>query len=305
MVMASVGQASAHARQPSRHLGRSMTGSPRKRSGSVGAWAGYAIVRCPCFRRQGRRAAFVLQVAAAVLVARSRGERRRTLQVVAAVRQVEALVAQRKVGNLLVAQRHRQAGPVVERRIDDLVAGEPPLGVGQRDVADLAAPAFDQRDGQVIPASKGRRRRESARRAGPASCSRMNATERWISSQRTYARAKTSPVVQVETGTWAKRKMPAGKVLAHVALDAAGPGRRADHTQGQACVARDRPGPLEAGLHRRRVPEQVGRVGDVAVGRVQPLQELLDVRLRPDRSRRRPAGSGRGRSDCRTAGPSG
>ena len=41
MVMASVGQASAQSRQPSGHFDASTTGRPRKRSGSVGAWAGY------------------------------------------------------------------------------------------------------------------------------------------------------------------------------------------------------------------------------------------------------------------------
>ena len=66
-------------------------------------------------------------------------------QVVAAIRQIEALVAKRKIGNLLVSQRHRQPGPVVKRRIDDLVSCEAALGVGQRHMADLAAPALDER----------------------------------------------------------------------------------------------------------------------------------------------------------------
>src|SRR5262249_23683572 len=50
-VIASVGHASAQARQPSGQRDASITGKPRKRSGSVGSWAGYGIVRCPCFTR--------------------------------------------------------------------------------------------------------------------------------------------------------------------------------------------------------------------------------------------------------------
>src|SRR5258708_36520477 len=53
------------------------------------------------------------------------------LKVVATIREVEALIAQREVGNLLPAQCHREARPVVERRVDDLVSGEAPLSVGQ------------------------------------------------------------------------------------------------------------------------------------------------------------------------------
>src|SRR5882724_3688168 len=67
-----------------------------------------------------------------------------------AVRQVEALVAQWEIGNLLIPQRQGQAGPVVERRIDDLVAGESALCIRQRDMANLAAPAFHKSDGQMV-----------------------------------------------------------------------------------------------------------------------------------------------------------
>ena len=44
-VIASVGQASAHARQPSGHFDGSTTGNPRYRSGNVGAVAGKPMVR--------------------------------------------------------------------------------------------------------------------------------------------------------------------------------------------------------------------------------------------------------------------
>ena len=47
------------------------------------------------------------------------------------VRKIETLVAQGEVGNLLFPQRHRQAGPVVERRVHHLVARESAPGIGQ------------------------------------------------------------------------------------------------------------------------------------------------------------------------------
>ena len=46
-------------------------------------------------------------------------------------------------------------------------------------------------------------------------------------------------MLQVETGIWAKRKMPAGKSCADVALDAAGPGGRADQAEGHGRSPRD------------------------------------------------------------------
>ena len=69
-----------------------------------------------------------------------------SLEVVTAVRQVEALVAQREVRDLLISQRQRQTHPVVEGGIDDLVAGETPLAIRQCNMADLAAPALDEAD---------------------------------------------------------------------------------------------------------------------------------------------------------------
>src|SRR5437868_3415914 len=137
MLMAPVGHASAHSRQPSGHLAASITGRPRKRSGSVGSWAGYAMVRCPCFKR----------ARATCSIGHS--------QIMSAVGQVEALVAEREVGNRLVAQGDRQAEPVMEGRIDDLVALEAAGGVGKGDVADCAAPALDERHRQMIGANGG------------------------------------------------------------------------------------------------------------------------------------------------------
>src|SRR5213593_923914 len=122
----------------------------------------------------------------------------------ATVRQVEALVAERKVRDLLPAERDREAHPVVEGRIHDLVARQAPATVGHGHVTDLSAPSFDEPDHQPV--------RPSAARVGPSgstvSCSLTNAADRWISSHRTYARAKTSPVCHVDSGTCEKRKRP-------------------------------------------------------------------------------------------------
>src|SRR5688572_873829 len=87
-------------------------------------------------------------------------------QIVSAVRQVEALVAEREVRDLLIAERHREAGPVVERGIDDLVRRELSILAGDRHVADLAAPSFDERYA------------ESIRRHRAARCSDLSSGQR-------------------------------------------------------------------------------------------------------------------------------
>src|SRR5207247_3027469 len=66
------------------------------------------------------------------------------LEVMPTVRQVEALVAEREVGDLLTAQGHGEPHPIVEGGIDDLVAREMPLVVRRCDMADLSAPALDE-----------------------------------------------------------------------------------------------------------------------------------------------------------------
>ena len=76
-------------------------------------------------------------------------------QVMSAIRQIEALVAEREIGNLLVAEAVGQGGPVVEGGVDDLVARESALSVRDRDVADLAAPAFVQGQRQAVRRERG------------------------------------------------------------------------------------------------------------------------------------------------------
>src|SRR5881396_2486383 len=74
----------------------------------------------------------------------------RASEVMATVRQVEALVAERKVGDLLPAERDREAHPVVEGRIHDLVARQAPATVGHGHVTDLSAPSLDEPDHQPV-----------------------------------------------------------------------------------------------------------------------------------------------------------
>src|SRR5437773_4421117 len=132
-VMASVGHASAQARHPSGHLEESTTGKPRNRSGSVGTWDGYGIVRKPCFRRASETWSILS-----------------LLKVVSAVRQIETLVTEWEVGYLLVAQRHCQTEPVMEGRVHDLVAGETALAICERYMTYLASPTLNKTNNEVI-----------------------------------------------------------------------------------------------------------------------------------------------------------
>src|SRR2546425_175924 len=72
------------------------------------------------------------------------------LEIVTAIRQIEALVTQWKVRDLLAAQGHGQADPIVKRGIDDFVSLKFSRRVGECHMAKLAPPSFDERDGQLI-----------------------------------------------------------------------------------------------------------------------------------------------------------
>src|SRR5258708_13654158 len=170
---ASVGQAFSHALQPSAHRELSRTGRPRNRSGSSGARSGYAPVRWPWRRR----------------VARIRSMDRTSLsQVKAAVRKIEALVAQWKIRDLLPAKGHRQSLPVVEGRVDDLVSRELARRVGKPDMANLPSPPLDERYANPM-------RRElfdgHLRRAGPKLLELLsNECRRALDFQPAYVRAR-------------------------------------------------------------------------------------------------------------------
>src|SRR5262245_16597238 len=66
-----------------------------------------------------------------------------------------------------------------------------------------------------------------------------------------------------------------GEITAHVPADAASTGRRSHQAELHAGLLRHCPRVLKAGLHGRRLPEQVGGHGDIAKSTVQPFLELL------------------------------
>ena len=67
------------------------------------------------------------------------------LQIVSAIGEIETFVAEGKVRDLLIAQRHSQAHPIVKRGIDDLIERKAALGIRPRDMTDFATPTLDQR----------------------------------------------------------------------------------------------------------------------------------------------------------------
>src|SRR2546428_6878866 len=67
-----------------------------------------------------------------------------------AIGEIETLIAQGEVRDLLVAQRQGQADPVMEGRVNDFVMSKSSLWVGQRCMTDFAAPAFHERNDQII-----------------------------------------------------------------------------------------------------------------------------------------------------------
>src|SRR6266853_418750 len=145
--MAWVGQASLQARHPSSHRDASRAGRPRKRSGSSTASSGTRIVRRPCWIR-------------AFNIRNTMPSHDSYLEVVTRVREIEALVAERKIGDLPVAHDHREREPVVERRVDDLVPGEMARIIRDGPMRDLSAPSLDQRGDASVRAGGARRVRE-------------------------------------------------------------------------------------------------------------------------------------------------
>src|SRR5450631_4256634 len=88
--------------------------------------------------------------------------RGQSLQVVARIREVEALVGDREVGHDRARQSQRQGGPVEPRGVHDLDPGEAPVRVDLDAVDDGAAPALDDADS----ASDAGRRLSTLRFAG-------------------------------------------------------------------------------------------------------------------------------------------
>ena len=207
----------------------------------------------------------------------------------------------REIRDGLAAQGQRQPGPVVERRVGDLVAAEAAGGVGQRDVADLAAPAFDQRHRERVR----RRRREFASAVRrPAGAAELLAQELAgaLDLQPAHAGAGKDIATRPDRHRHLGEAMPAGRmIVAHVAHQAAGARRRAD----QADLRRLRPVTRcrrsRSAPHRRRIPQPGDRLLDVGQRARQPLAAAAPRARVRDRGGSRRAAPGRGRSGCRRA----
>src|ERR1019366_7388547 len=80
---------------------------------------------------------------------------------VTAVREVEAFVADGKVGDVVVANGGGQSEPVSQRRVLYLVVPQPPCRVRFDRVNDLAAPSLANRDGEAARGERARGARRS------------------------------------------------------------------------------------------------------------------------------------------------
>src|SRR5262245_53483858 len=179
-----------------------------------------------------------------------------TLQVVAAVGEVEALVAQWGVGNLLIAEGHHQTDPVVERRIDNLVVSEVAASVGNSHVANPAAPTFDQGDNERIG---GQVPRCNADRAG-MKCVQVLQDE--FAGALDFEPADIGPgkdVARRPGGDWNLRGAEDAhwKVLPHVAFDTASALRGADDPERFGVGRFENASVLKAGLDGEAVPQQL------------------------------------------------
>src|SRR6266851_3354285 len=125
-------------------------------------------------------------------------------------------------------------------------------------------------------------------RAGPLgssrSCWRRKAIERWISSQRTYARAHVARACgrdgDVHEPVHARRMR-----LAHVALQTGGARGQPDHAQLARDLGRDAARLFETRTHRGRGPEQLDCVLHVAVRGFEALGSLRGAVWRDVESR--------------------
>jgi len=132
--MAPEGQTAAQSKQSPAQRKESTTGMPRNRSGKELSRAGKGNVRYPCRNLSINTLNIFLPY----------------LQIVPAIGQIETFVTKRKIEYLFPSHRHRQAEPVMERRIGYFIAGKSPSGISQRHMTDLSPPSFNQRHRQAL-----------------------------------------------------------------------------------------------------------------------------------------------------------
>jgi hypothetical protein len=66
------------------------------------------------------------------------------------VREIEAFIAEREIGDPVITHRERYAMPILKRGILDLDPGDLTMGVGKNNVRDFATVPLRQRDCECI-----------------------------------------------------------------------------------------------------------------------------------------------------------
>src|SRR5204863_428562 len=193
------------------------------------------------------------------------------LEVMPAVRQVEALVAERKVGDLLIAQGHGEPHPVVEGGIDDLVAREMSLVVRRRDMADLSAPTLDEADDQRIRPERPdghaggavRKRSELLPDEGRRA---LHLEPADVGARKHVARVPRG------NGDLRKAEDAGGEIVTDVRMHPAGTAHEPDQSQVMAELRRQPSGALESRLDRGFIPEELDGAGHVTHRLPEPFQ---------------------------------
>src|ERR1051326_8909826 len=127
-LIAPVGQTAAAGRA-SVQLGQSISGLPRAWAETSGAAAGERVVATPTFKLLRRTANMGLVIANSAVSAR--------------IREVETFVYDGKIGNNVSENRLGYRGPILQRRLFALAAGEPVSCRRANPMKNLPTPAFD------------------------------------------------------------------------------------------------------------------------------------------------------------------
>src|SRR6266540_259201 len=260
----------AHCRHPSPQRAGSRVGRPRNRSGKSTPPRGNGEVRIPCCS-----------------LARSQSSTAQALtsEVMPGVRQVEALVAEREVGDLVPRHRQPQRRPVVKGGIGHLVPADAAVRVGRHDVHDLAAPPFHHRDRQFVRAQRSARHADGA--LGESGQLLDRELEGPLDFEPPHHRAGEH-VARPHRGDRdvGEAEDPPGVVVPHVARQLAGPRDGPDETVLDARRARHDADALEPGLDRCALEQQREHRGELLLEPLEPIAHLAghgrrDVERRP------------------------
>jgi hypothetical protein len=151
----------------------------------------------------------------------------------------------------------------VERRVDDLVAGDRAGGVGLHDVADLPPPSLHQRDAERVRSERRQRAAQRARGQLVELLGHERGRALDLDPSQVGAREDIA-ALDVRARDLREAVDPGREVRSHVARQAGRARDGPDQTELLRVVARERAGLFEASHHRGRRPEQVDGVGGVA-----------------------------------------